>query len=119
MNCLDTYALVEIREGSLAYAGIFDKEFIITDCTLAEFYWVNVRDFGVEYAKEWHEKLSAHGTSVSQEVLIAAMQYRYDHKKEDLSFFDCVGYLFAQEEQFTFVTGDRQFKHKKGVLFIQ
>ncbi|HLC84601.1 MAG TPA: PIN domain-containing protein [Candidatus Nanoarchaeia archaeon] len=119
MNCLDTYALVEIAKGNPAYAGLFEQDFVVADETLAEFFWVNLRDFGMGSAEEWHLKLGPYGRQVSQDLLVRAMKYRYDHRKEDVSFFDCVGYVFAQENGFIFVTGDKEFKDKKGVLFIK
>ena len=45
--------------------------------------------------------------------------FQLESKQEDLSLFDCMGYIFSLENNFDFVTGDRAFKDKKGVLFIQ
>ena len=118
MNCLDTYALVEIAKGSPAYSELFDKDFIITDLTLAEFYWVMLRDSYSE-AETWIEKLAPYSKEVKKELLLSAMKYRSDNKKENLSFFDCTGYVFAQANKCDFVTGDKAFKNKKGVLFIK
>ncbi len=119
MNCMDTYALVEIAKGNPAYAGLFDEDFVITSETLAEFFWVTLRDFGIGAAEEWFLKLGAYSKQASKETLVDAMRYRYERRREDLSFFDCVGYLFAVENGFIFVTGDKEFKDKKGVLFIK
>ena len=119
MNCLDTYALIEVAKGNSEYVKLFEKEFLITNETLAEFFWVVLRDFGSRLAEEWYKKLASYGTDVKQSLLIEAMRYRFEHKKENLSFFDCVGYLYAQTENHLFVTGDKEFKDKKGVLFIK
>ena len=46
------------------------------------------------------------------------MKYRIDNKKENLSIFDYVGYIFALENNLKFVTGDKAFKNKEGVVFV-
>ena len=119
MNCLDTYALIEIAKASPSYAGLFNEDFVITDMTLAEFYWVLLRDYDSDLAENWLEKLLPYSQEVKKEILISAMKYRHENRKQDLSFFDCVGYLFAISKGFKFVTGDKEFENKKGVLFIK
>lgn len=56
---------------------------------------------------------------VSLSTLIKAMQFRVDARKNDISFFDAVGYIFALENNYPFVTGDKEFEHMKGVEFIK
>lgn len=119
MFCLDTYALAEIGEGNPKFLQFLDKEILITDFTLAEYYSVLYRDGKEEKAVYWHKKLAAFCHAVNREVLIKSLKYRIDHKKENLSIFDCVGYIFALENNLKFVTGDREFKNKENVVFIQ
>mgnify|MGYP001587236132 CR=1 FL=1 len=119
MNCLDTYALIEIANGNPSYSRGFSFDFIITDITLAEFYWVLLRDYGMDLAESWLNKLSPYSQEADKSVLINAMKYRHENKKQNLSFFDCVGYIFSTAKGFNFVTGDKEFKDKKGVLFIK
>ena len=42
-----------------------------------------------------------------------------ENKKQNMSFFDCVGYVYARENNIKFVTGDKEFEKKEGVLFIK
>jgi len=119
MFCLDTYALAEIGDGNLKFIQFLDKDFVITDLTLAEYYSVLYRDGKEDKAIYWHIKLSPFCKPVSREILIKALKYRIDNKKENLSIFDCVGYVFALENNLKFVTGDKAFKNKENVLFIQ
>ena len=119
MFCLDTYALAEIGDGNPKFTELLDKDFTITDLTLAEYYSVLYRDGKEDKAIYWHIKLSSFCKPVSREILIKALKYRIDHKKEDLSIFDCVGYIYALENNLKFVTGDKEFKNKEGVRFIQ
>lgn len=118
MNCLDTYALVEIRANNPKYAKITNEDFIIADLTLAEFYWVLLREENPETAYVWYLKFKPFVVETNMELYIKAMDYKYKHKKQKLSFYDCFGYLLAREKNCKFVTGDKQFKKKKNVLFI-
>ena len=119
MFCLDTYALAEIGAGNPKFMEFLNKEFVITDLTLAEYCSVLYRDGKEDKAVYWHSRLASYCKPVSREILIMALKYRIDHKKEDLSIFDCVGYIFSLESNLKFVTGDKEFKKKEGVLFIQ
>ena len=47
------------------------------------------------------------------------MIFRKKNKKKDFSLFDCVGYIFAQENNLLFVTGDEAFRSIKQVEFIK
>jgi len=119
MFCLDTYALAEIGNGNPKFTEFLNKEFTITDLTLAEYYTILYREGKEDKAIYWHTRLSSFCKPVSREILIKALKYRIDNKKEDLSIFDCVGYIYALENNLRFVTGDKEFKNKEGVVFIQ
>ena len=118
MFCLDTYALAEIGDGNPKFLEFLNKDVVITDFALAEYYSVLYRDGNEEKAIYWHKKLAAHCQPVSREILIKALKYRIDNKKENLSIFDCVGYIFSLENNLKFVTGDRAFKNKENVMFV-
>ncbi len=118
MFCLDTYALVEIRRGNPKFLELSSRDFVITDLTMAEFYSILYRQNEENAAIEWNHKLHAYCRTVSKEILIKALKYRIDNKKEELSIFDCIGYIYALENNLKFVTGDKEFKNKEGVLFI-
>ena len=51
--------------------------------------------------------------------MIKALKFRVDNKRENLSIFDCIGYIYSLENNLKFVTGDKFFKNKEEVLFIQ
>ncbi len=78
-----------------------------------------LKQFGKETAMFWYEKFKLYCEDVDSDLLIKAVDFQYENKKDDLSLFDCVGYVFSLQNNFTFVTGDRAFKNKKNVLFIQ
>ena len=118
MKCLDTYALVEIHNSNPRFTGLMNEDIVIPDIVLAEFYSLLYRDYGLQTADYWRRKLNFFCKPVSQNVLIKAVRYKYDNKKENLSFFDCVGYIYALENGMPFVTGDKEFEKKKNVEYI-
>ena len=118
MLCLDTYALVEIGLNNPKYSNILNERFVIPDLTMAEFYSLLYKQGHENEAEYWYKRLAAYCHPVSKETLIKSLKYRIDNKKENLSIFDCVGYIFALENNMKFVTGDKAFKNKESVLFI-
>ena len=119
MNCLDTYALVEFSSGNPKFSMLMKEEFVLTDPTLAEFYVVIRKKHNDQTAQYWHKKLAPFCKPVARQTLINALLFREENKKEEISVFDAVGYAYAKENKFAFVTGDTAFKNKEGVLFIQ
>jgi predicted nucleic acid-binding protein len=117
--CLDTYALMELHDHNPEYAQIFDKEWVVTELTLAEFYALLYRKHNEKTADYWCAKFTAFSTPVPLELLLKATKFRIDNAEQNLSFFDCVGYIYAQEHGMQFVTGDKQFKGRPGVLFVK
>ncbi|MFH1072362.1 MAG: PIN domain-containing protein [Nanoarchaeota archaeon] len=118
MKCLDTYALVEIHNGNPRFAHLLNDDVAITDITMAEFYADLYRKHGLKTADYWHKKLSFLCMPVSRDILVKAVRLRIDHKKQNFSFFDCVGYIYAGENNMQFVTGDKEFRGMKGMEFI-
>ncbi len=118
IKCLDTYALVEIKLGNSKFKDYLKSSCIILDLTLAEFYTVILREENEETADFWLRKLESYSTPVSREILIEAVKFRHKHKKQNISFFDAVGYIFSLENNHKFVTGDKEFKNLPNVEFV-
>ena len=119
MKCLDTYPLIEIAAGNKRFLYLLDEEIIITDITISEFYYVMLQKYGSSNAEFWYKRLMPYCTTVPRDFLIKAVKFRYQNKKKNLSFFDCVGYVFALENKIKFVTGDKEFEHFDNVEFIK
>ena len=119
INCLDTYALVEIYYGNSKFLDYLNHDFVITELTLAEFYGVLYREKGKDEADLWFKKLQAYSVVVDKETLIEAIAFRYENRKKNLSFFDCVGYIFSLKKSYPFVTGDKEFENLPFVEFIK
>lgn len=118
MNVLDTYALIEICKGHQKYSLILNQDFLIAETTMAEFYGVLLREYNEATANYWLKKFQSYVTEINLEVFIEAIKYRHKHKKQKLSFFDCVGYCYSIKNNYIFVTGDKEFKNKEKVKFI-
>ena len=116
---LDTYALIEIHDGNNNYIDLLNNEIVLTEITLSEFYGVLYRRLGEKTAEHWVAKFSPFAVQTTRDILLKASKYKEDHRKENISFFDSVGYVYAQEHGMRFVTGDNAFKGKQGVLFVK
>jgi len=119
MYCLDTYALMELAEGNKKFAFLLEEDFVIPSTTLAEFSWVLLREKGEEVKKHWIDKLFGFSQNADVKTMIKAQEFRYSNKKKDLSFFDCVGYIFSLENNSIFVTGDKEFENLKNVKYVK
>ena len=119
MKCLDTYALVEINNGNPKFMSLLSEELVITDITMAEFYMVMYRTYNIRTADYWYKKFSFCCKSVSMDILLKASKFRVDNNRQNLSFFDCVGYIYALQNNMLFVTGDKEFESKDRVEFIK
>ena len=117
VKCLDTYALVEIKQGNPKFKDYFKSKFVITDITLAEFYSVLLREENQEVADYWFNKLESYSVPVEKQILKEAIKFRHENKKTGISFFDAVGYIFALKNGYKFVTGDKEFKNLDNVEF--
>ncbi len=117
IKCLDTYALVEISNGNPKFEEYMTKDFVINDLTLAEFYAVLLRVHGETNAGYWFKRLEQYSFQASKEILKEAVQFRHANKKQSISFFDAVGYLFSVKNNMLFVTGDKEFEGMASVEF--
>lgn len=116
---LDTYALCEISQGNANFTKYFEKDFIINELTLTEFYGLILREYDEKTAGYWLNKLLPYTKTVKLDVLIKAMKFKINNSKKNISFFDSVGYIFALENNCVFVTGDKEFEKLKEVEFVK
>lgn len=59
------------------------------------------------------------GTDIDDEVLKEAVKFRKNNKKRDLSYADCIGYIYSKLNGIKFLTGDRQFSDMQFVEFVK
>lgn len=116
-RCLDTYALMEIANGNSKFVLYLEKDFIITDLTLVEFYNVMLKKYNERTAEYWFKKLEQYSFPVNKHILKEAIKFKHEHRKTNISFFDAVGYMFSLINRYVFVTGDKEFENFRDVEF--
>jgi len=119
MKCLDTYALVEIHNENPNFISYINEEFVIPNLIMAEFYSIILRDYNEKTADYLLKRFEAYVEDINLHTIIKAVKFRQANKKQNLSFFDCVGYIFAKENGMKFVTGDKEFQDQEGVEFVK
>jgi predicted nucleic acid-binding protein len=115
----DTYALVEMLRGSTAYEMYKDIPLVTTKWHLAELYYHLLRRKGKETADLHMNALSAYLSDITNTSITTGMQFRLRHRKEKLSYVDCIGYALAYELGIKLLTGDEKFRNKPNVEFVK
>ena len=84
MKCLDTYPLIEIAIGNQKFAPLLNEDFVITDITIAEFYYVILQRYNVSTADFWYRKFEHYCVVVPRAILLKAVKFIHDNKKKNL-----------------------------------
>jgi len=116
----DTYAFYEIIVGNPNYAVyIKDIKIVTTQLNLMELYshllLIYPKQDALELFNRYHEFI----VPISNQVIIEAMDFRCTNRRKRLSYVDCIGYIFSQENEMKFLTGDQKFEGKIGVEFVK
>ena len=96
---LDTYALIEIIIGNRKYKKYLSSDLFTSIFNLYELYYNILRDFNEETAKKYFlqfKKILIHFTDAE---VFQASQFKLKHKKQKLSYADCLGYAIAVKEK--------------------
>jgi predicted nucleic acid-binding protein len=115
----DTYALIEIVNGNEQYRHYTAINLVTSDFVLAEFHYHLLRKYGRTTARQLFTLFSKRSRNPGHTVIRAAAEYRFANKDASMSYTDCVGYTMAQALGIPFLTGDKAFKGKPGVLWVQ
>lgn len=115
----DTYALVEIALGNPNYTKYLDNTLFTGEQNLMELYFAFLRDYDEQKAEKHFQFWLEFIVQISQETIKKAMKFKLINKKDKLSYVDCIGYIFAQENDMKFLTGDQKFENKVGVEFVK
>jgi len=115
----DTYAIAEIINGNSNYARFSLEPVIITIFNLAEVYWISINQYSEQEADEIYLRYSGCVVDISEDVLKEAIKFRKKHKSKNLSYTDCIGYIYALKNSLIFLTGDKEFKDLNNVEFVK
>ena len=115
----DTYALIEVLGGNKNYRPYLNNILVTTKFNLVELYYHFLHDYDKETANKYLKLYSKFVVPITYSSIQLGMQFKLEHKKEKLSYVDCIGYALAAELGVRFLTGDNKFENKDNVEFVK
>jgi len=116
---LDTYALIEIAEGSPKYQKYLESDAITLKDNLAELFYFLLKKYDETTANFFLDKFAKLVVELPMAIIAKAMVFRHKHAKAKFSYIDCFGYVYAVESKRFFLTGDRAFKSMENVELVR
>jgi len=115
----DTYALIELLAGSVNYKQYLNHILITSKFNITELYYHFLHDYDKETADKYLKLYSSFIVPISYTSIQSGMQFKLKHKKEKVSYVDCIGHALALELGIKFLTGDQKFEDKENVEFVK
>lgn len=116
----DTYAFFEILRGNPNYDNFkTGVGTITTKLNLMEFHHQLLRMQGEAFADKYYDKYEKFAVPFDGTTIKNASKFRYEHKKLNMSYIDCIGYIIAKSRNVAFLTGDNAFKGMENVEFVK
>lgn len=115
----DTYALIELLKGNPSYKPYLDCMLVISKFNLIELYYHLLCDKDKKIADKEMKVYSKLEIPITYNAIKNGMEFKLKHKKEKLSYVDCIGYALALELGIKFLTGDQKFRDKDNVEFVK
>ncbi|MFH0837614.1 MAG: PIN domain-containing protein [Candidatus Aenigmatarchaeota archaeon] len=115
----DTYALIEIVRGNPNYQRYLNHALITSDYNLMELYYAFIREHDKETADKYFDIWSKFSIHIPRKIIRQAMEFKLANKKDNLSYTDCIGYMFSLQNKIRFLTGDIKFKNIQNVEFVK
>ena len=119
MYFFDSYAILEIIKGNPNYEKFKEEDFITNTLHLAEVFYSLLKEIGKTLAENVLESFDFSFIEISEEIAIDAALFRYKHKKKDVSYADCIGYVTSMKNNLKFLTGDKEFEKEQNVEFVK
>ena len=116
----DTYALSEMILENENYEKYQTEVINTSTLNIAEFYYFLLRNYDKKTADYLIKNLDFRLINIIQrDMAIEAGNFKFENKKEKLSYIDCLGYSIAKMLNMIFLTGDEKFKNKENVEFVK
>ena len=115
----DTYALIELLGGNPNYKPYLNHILITTKFNLVELYYHFLHDYDKKTADKYLALYSKFVVPITYGCIKDGMGFKLKHKKEKVSYVDCIGYALALELGVKFLTGDEKFEDKDNVEFVK
>ena len=114
----DSYALIEILNGSDNYKAYLSSNFIITKLNLFEVYY-KLLQTSQKKADSFLQLYLLNLVDFDETTIAEACKFKLANKKKNLSMTDCIGYIISLRTGLKFLTGDIQFKDQPNVEFVR
>ena len=115
----DTYAIIEILRKSKDYARFSETTITTSLLNIGELFYDFLKNGNKNDGMFFCTKLQENCLNVNLELLMKAVEFRFENKGKNLSYIDCIGYVLAKENGLIFVTGDNAFKGMENVEFVK
>ena len=115
----DSYAIIEIVKENKNYLRYIDEEATITIFNLVEIYYSVLGDYPTEKADVVFDNYKDAVVVADDDILKDAIKFRKQNKKKNLSYADCIGYIYALWNDMKFLTGDKEFENIDNVEFVK
>jgi len=116
----DTYAIIELILNNKNYERFGNDKITTSTLNLMEVYYFLLRTYNKGTADFWMKNLKFNLINIIKlDIALKSSYFRFNNKKEDLSYVDCLSYILAREMNLIFLTGDEKFKNKESVEFVK
>jgi uncharacterized protein len=115
----DSYALIELYKGNLNYEKYKKAKVITSYLHVFETYYSLIREHKEEEISHFYKTIKNFCINLNFEWIPKASKFKQIHKKRDLSYADCLGYVIANELGVKFLTGDKEFENLPNVEFVK
>lgn len=115
----DSYALIEIYKGNPNYEKYKKAKVVTSYLHVFEIYYSLIKEHGEEEISEFFKTIQNFCIDLNFDWIPQASKFRQIHKKRNLSYADCLGYVIAKDMNVKFLTGDKEFKDLENVEFIK
>lgn len=115
----DSYAILEILKGNIAYNNFSEIKIITTLLNFLEVYYSLLKENNKQTAQLILKKLNFQFINIDKQLIIAVADFRFQNKALKLSYIDCIGYMLAKRLNIKFLTGDKAFENLENVEFVK
>lgn len=118
----DTYALYEIIRGNPRYKKFSSGVAMVTTrLNLMELCYGLLLKLNCDKktVEDYYNEFLDYAIEIDDSTIKKAIYFKYENRKKDLSYVDCIGYVIAIERGIKFLTGDEQFKSFQRVEFVK
>jgi len=116
----DSYALIEIYEKNLKYEKYTKANVMTSYLQVYEVYYILIKNgYAKEEIQDFFNFLQTLCVDLDFDWIHKSVEFGKEHKKRDLSYTDCLGYVIAKESKIKFLTGDKEFEDLSNVEFVK